>query len=173
MTNEHLRPISSTRLREVYNFTGEEDYANRVTQERFEEIIGDEATTVHQIQRDFNNYGEFLFVSISRPVGEQRACVTFFGLGHHEHRERWYTDTWFWYQAHPFEPTLSQTIPKDEAKKLVDERREAIARYVTHEPPSPRARLYSILADITDDDGALAELEDLGELADWLAGDWE
>ena len=30
-----------------------------------------------------------------------------------------------------------------------------------------------MLADLTDDDGALAELQDLGDMADWLMGDSE
>jgi hypothetical protein len=31
--------------------------------------------------------------------------------------------------------------------------------------------LFELLADLTDEDGALAEMEDLDHLSDWLSGD--
>jgi len=31
--------------------------------------------------------------------------------------------------------------------------------------------LFELLADLTDEDGALAEMEDLDDLNDWLSGD--
>jgi len=36
---------------------------------------------------------------------------------------------------------------------------------------SARGRLFEMLADLTDEDGALAELEDLGDAADFLDGE--
>lgn len=155
-------------LREVFGITECEDLYNRVTDRRFEEILADERITIHEISEDYNNYGEFLFVHVSRPAGDRRISVCFYGIGFHEHRERWYTDQWFWYRANNFPERLNQTIPKDEAEEMIKKRRAEIASYVTDQPRSPRARLFEFLADITDEDGALAELEDLGDEADWL-----
>jgi hypothetical protein len=31
--------------------------------------------------------------------------------------------------------------------------------------------LFELLADLTDEDGALAKMEDLDDLSDWLSGD--
>ena len=70
------------RPHEVFDFTEQEGRSYRVTRKRFEELVGDERTTIHEISEDCNNYGEFLFVATSRASKLQRVCVTFFGLGY-------------------------------------------------------------------------------------------
>lgn len=65
---------------------------------------------------------------------------------------------------------LKQTLSTDEAKRLIEERRVEIALYAVEEPRSSHARLYGMLADLTDEDGALTELDDLGDATDWLLG---
>jgi hypothetical protein len=157
--------------RDIYGFTEKEDLWDRVSDQRFHELIDEPQTTIHQITIDSNNYGEFLFVATSRPVGDRRVCITFYGQGFHEHRERWYTNEWSWYEAHGFPETLEKSIPKDEARELIEERRREIAPYAIDQPQSGRARLFEMLADLTDEDGAYAELEDMNDLADWLGGD--
>lgn len=95
--------------------------------------------------------------------------MTFYGLGYHEYRERWITNEWFWYQANVFPKMLEQQIPKDEADQLIQQRKEGILPYVDKgTPQSPRGILFGILADLTDEDGAFAEMEDLNFLADWV-----
>jgi hypothetical protein len=173
MPRERPSPPSPQHPEDVFGFTEKEQLYDRVTNERFEELIGDERTTIHEITEDCNNYGEFLFVHTSRPVGERRASVTFYGAGFHELRERWFVDQWFFYQANNFPDRLSQTVSKEEAAQMIKRRREAIAPYVSNKPQSSRAKLFEMLAELTDDDGAIAEMEDLGEVADWLAGDLE
>lgn len=126
-------------------------------------MIRDERTDIHEITTSSNNYGEFLFVTASRPKGDKLHCVTFYGLGFHERRERWITDTWSWYDAHQTEERLAITLDQDEAEALIQARRDEIAEDMKHFP-SEQSRsgvLYEFLADLTDEDGAATELDDL------------
>jgi hypothetical protein len=165
MTHEHPhRPIQKKPY-EVYGFTEKECLYWRVSQERFDTILHDELTVIHNIQESSNNYGEFIFVTTSRQSDQRRTGMTFFGLGFHEYRERWFTNEWYWYQANIQPQMMGQQIPKDEVDELLKARLEIIEPYVDSSSQSERGRLFELLADLTDEDGALAELQDLGD--DW------
>jgi hypothetical protein len=143
-----------------------------VSDDRFQALLEDEHTLVHRIEFSANNYGEFLFLTLSlpeqtsQPVGERASAVTFWGLGYHEYRERWITTEWFWYQAFSRPELLEQTVDKATARQMLEEQREHIRSSAGYPPQSERGQLFEMLADLTDEDGALAELEDLD---DWSA----
>ena len=42
--------------------------------------------------------------------------MTFYGLGFHEHRERWITDEWFWYQANLTPELYSKQLSREEVQ---------------------------------------------------------
>lgn len=151
-----------------FGFTDREQLFDRITDGRFRAIIGDEQTAIHEVKLSTNSYGEFLFVTASRPSSQERALVTFWGLGQHEYRERWLTKEWFWHRSNPFRETFSQSVSKQEAEEIIQARREEIAPYVSQNVQSGRGRLFEMLADLTDEDGALTEIEDMGDLADLL-----
>lgn len=153
---------------EVFGFTEREALNWRVSQERFQELFQDERTQVHEIHTSHNNYGEFLFLTASRPAEGSRICMTFYGLGYHEHRERWITEEWFWFQANSYPELLNRQIAKEEAQERLQKRLEEIQPYVGSEDQSEHGRLFELLADLTDEDGALAEMEDLESLESWL-----
>jgi len=153
---------------EVYGFTKKECLYWRVNQERFEAILEDNQTMIHQIQESSNNYGDFLFVTTSREGKTGRVSMTFFGLGYHEYRERWFTDEWYWYQSN-FQPNLLQErMSKEEAQELIKQRLNDIRPEITETNQSERGRLFELLADLTDEDGAWAEMQDMGNLSDYL-----
>jgi hypothetical protein len=52
-----------------------------------------EPTTIHAAELSSNSYGEFLLVTVSRPGEEKPTYLTLYGLGYHEYRERWSTET--------------------------------------------------------------------------------
>lgn len=89
-------------------------------------------------------------------------------MGYHESRERWITKHWNWYRANSFPDTLKQQINLEEAQELLEQRRTEIAPYLSEDTQTSRGRLFEILADLTDEDGAYTELEDLGDAANWL-----
>ncbi|MBN1536180.1 MAG: hypothetical protein JW908_05565 [Anaerolineales bacterium] len=153
---------------EVFGLTEKEFLFNRVTQKRFSELMEDKNTIVHSIQESSNNYGEFLFVTTSRPGQKGRICITFFGLGYHEYRERWISNEWFWYQSSPTPQNMSNKMDKNEAKEIISTRQDFISPNLSQKTQSLRGHLFETLADMTDEDGALVEMEELDSLDRWL-----
>jgi len=94
--------------------------------------------------------------------------MTFYGLGYHEYRERWFTNEWYWHQSNPLPSLVKYRIPKDEANEIIQQRVESITPYLEEGKQTRRGWLFEMLAEMTDEDGALADLQDLGDLADWL-----
>ena len=98
--------------------------------------------------------------------------MSFYGAGFHEYRERWLTE-WFWYQTHATPVIRGRVIPKQEAEEILRQRQEAISPYIDQDTQSERGKLFEELADLTDDDAAYVELEDLGDdldaLVNWLS----
>ena len=176
MPPEILTSSAPQRPDEVFGFTKQERLSWRVNDERFRAIIDDNQTTVHTIRESSNNYGEFLFVTVSRMARQGRICMSFYGAGFHEYRERWLTE-WFWYQTHATPVIRGRVIPKQEAGEILRQRREAISPYIGQDTQSERGKLFEELADLTDDDAAYVELKDLGDdlgaLVNWLNNDPE
>lgn len=168
MTHEQIPFTAPRKPYEVFGFTEQEHLFWWVSQERFEELISDDQTIIHEIKDSTNSFGEFLFVTTSRPGDQGRISMTFYGLGFHEYRERWITDEWFWYQANPFPEMLRNKVEKAEARELLEERTRTIEPDIRVDSQTERGVLFEMLAELTDEDGALAEMEDLEHLADWL-----
>jgi hypothetical protein len=93
--------------------------------------------------------------------------MTFYGLGFHEARERWITKEWFWYQASPYPELLRQRLDKTDAEEMIRQRLESISPFCNQNTQTRRGNLFELLADLTDEDGALAEMEDLESLDIW------
>lgn len=156
---------------EIFGFSEEEVLYWCINNEHFQDLISDKSTTIHNIRESSNTFGEFLFVTVSRVGDRGRIGMTFYGLGYHEYRERWFTNEWFWYQANLFPEQLQKQLTLEEAEELLDQRRESIDPYVEEKTQTQRGRLFEMLADLTDEDGAYAEMQDFDDLADWLGND--
>ena len=172
MTHEKLQP-APRRPYEVFGLTEKEALSWRVDQERFLEIFNDDQTIIHELNPSSNNFGEFLFITTSRPGDHGRVCMTFFGMGYHEYRERWITEEWFWYQANSYPDLLRKKLEKEDAQELLKQRWEDIQPDLRKDSQTERGKLFEMLADLTDEDGALAEIQDIEHLADWLINDSE
>jgi len=164
MTPERNRPPTQKPY-EVFGFTEKERLCGRVNQDRFEAILNDKRTRIHEIKSSTNSFGDFLFITVSRAGAQGWISMTLYGLGLHEYRERWFTHEWFWYQANSHPTLMRQTIPKDEALELISQRRENIQPNVRLDMQTDRGRLFETLANLTDDDGALAEFQDFEQIA--------
>src|SRR4030065_2140972 len=64
---------------------------------------------------------------------------------------------------------VNRKIPIEEAEEILEKRTEEIKPYVGLDKQTERGRIFEILADPIDDDGALAEMEDLDSLNLWLS----
>jgi len=168
MRQERRKDFKPRKPEEIFGMNQQEVLYGRINNERLIEILTDNQTIIHTIQESSNNYGEFQFVTTSRPGGQGRVAMTFFGLGYHEHRERWLTNEWFWYQANVYPEIMRDQIDKEDAKEMIQQRLESILPYSQEDTQSEHGKLFEILADLTDDDGALVEMEDLESLDIWL-----
>jgi len=158
---DHRKPYQE------FGLTEQEQMNWRVSKGRFDEILKDDKTVIHKIEESINDFGEFLFVTTSRPANQGRIGMTFYGLGYHESRERWITDEWFWYQVNPNRSVLMTHLEKTQAEEMIKQRLETISPLAKQETQTGRGRLFEILADLTDEDGAQAEIEDLESLNIW------
>lgn len=162
----HEKPSPYHKPTEVFGLTDHEKLWDRLSDQRFQVLLNDPQTDVREVRVDTNSYGEFLFVQMSRIVDGQRYGLTCFSLGFHEYREQWITQHWHWYESHPTLVTKKPILPKTEALQLIQNRRDEIAPHVTNTQPSKAALLFGLLADLTDEDAALTELDDLGDFFD-------
>ncbi len=146
--------------------TDDEHFARQLTHARFAALFHHPATRLLGIEVSTNLYGEWLFVTLllDADTDTNTHPLTFWGLGYHSSRERWLTGEWHWHQA--FSPALAAETPdKAHAWREVGERlAHCQAEAVAAPAPGRRASLYALLADLTDEDGALSELEDLDAL---------
>jgi hypothetical protein len=168
MSPERLSQPAPKRPFEIYGFNERERLNWRVSNERLEEIINDDRTMIHNIQLSTNSFGEFLFITTSRPSDRERIAMTFSSLGYHEQRERWLTKEWFWYQSETYPKMIEQKVEKEKAKEQIRQRLESLLPYFDQPTQTRRGEIFELLADLTDEDGALAEMEDLESLADWI-----
>lgn len=144
-----------------FTFTEREKLYDRVSHDRFMALVMQPDVDIHEIQESTNSFGEYLFVTVSCRTEQPKKVYTFWGLGYHEHRERWIADRWQWYESQRKQETLPVLV-KEDAYRQIKEREAFIKANATPSKPSPRARLYELLADLTDEDGALSEMDDLG-----------
>ncbi len=161
MTHEQLPQPAQPKPAEQFGFSENEQLFLRINQERFEEILLDEQTQIHTALESSNHFGDFLFVTVSRPGAQGRIGMTFYGLGYHEYRERWIKNEWFWYPTDLEPKKLEQVLPKAEFADLLQNRLDSLQAYMQVATQSQAGALFEILADLTDEDGAVAELEDL------------
>ncbi len=146
-------------LTEGFGLTERERLFTRVSHDRFFTFLTALDTSIHDAQLSTNNYGEFLFVTMSRLGTEEREHYTFFGLGYHEPRDRWITDEWFWYQARPHS-RQQEELEREAVLRLVKERQADISTDVALHKRSQRGVIFEELADLSDDDSVIADFED-------------
>ncbi|HEY9078059.1 MAG TPA: DUF2958 domain-containing protein [Anaerolineaceae bacterium] len=168
MSHEVLQPPAPKRPEEQFGFNENERLFWRVSDQRFHSILSDEKTIIHKVHESSNMFGEFLFVTTSRPGEQERIAMTFYGLGYHDERERWITQEWFWYQTDSTSKMLEDQMNKEEATEILKKRSERIQTYTQEDTQTQRGKIFEILADLTDDDGAMAEMEDLESLDAWI-----
>jgi hypothetical protein len=64
---------------------------------------------------------------------------------------------------------MSKKLDKNEAKEIISKRQDFISPNISENTQSSRGHLFETLADMTDEDGAMVEMEELESLDKWLA----
>lgn len=160
-------PERETR-REAEWLTDAEQLDERLNHSRLVGVLQRRDVIVHTVKDDHNAFGEFLFVTVSRKTTHPKA-ITFYGLGYHEYRERWLVNDWRFYESVLLNPTGLEVLSKAEALKIIAEREAEVRREAKPELRSGQALLYELLAELGDEDSALADMEDM----DWPSLDGE
>ena len=161
MTPERYR---GKRPYEVFDINEDELTRWRISGEKLTKILANTNTTINSLEISENTYGEFLFLTASRGRGDHRICMSFYGLGYHQFRERWLHDEWFWRQTpNDFVPAHI-SIAKDEATTQITERLADISPHLEKDTQTEIGKTFEALADLADEDAALAEMQDLGLL---------
>lgn len=126
------------------------------------QILG--KSIIHSAIVDTNNYGEYLFITISI----DKHAFTFYGLGFHEHREQWEVNHWNFYKGNYFSAYADLRISEIEASIAIETRKKEIRPYIADSTPSLRGEMFTLLEEIADSDFALLEIDDfmndLGEM---------
>lgn len=132
------------------------------------QLASDSSSSLYRAHVDTNSYGEFFFATISRPNEEKgQDFYTFYGLGFHEQRDRYYVDEWYFYTGSI--TSNEEVMSFDNFASLVQQRLDKISPEYRRHKQSARGRLFEEIADLTDDDGAIADMEDFPD----FFGDYE
>ena len=67
---------------EPFAFTDHEKLWDKISNSRFRALLDDTQTMIHKAEVGANSYGEFLFVTVSRPEEGRRHVLTFYGYGY-------------------------------------------------------------------------------------------
>jgi hypothetical protein len=173
MPEHEPRPTRSV-FAETFGLAENEILFNRFGDARLQTLLDSSEVTVHSADVDRNSYGEFLFLTLSKAHLGKRLCLTCYGLGYHEPREMWLQGVWSFYQSDDFSSRQVASLSKTEVQQVLARRRADVERWAQAAPaPSQRALLFGILAELTDEDGALSELEELDEFTEWLGDEPE
>lgn len=144
-----------------FEFSENEKLFEQISHRRFLRLISTSEVMINVIQESANAFGEFLFVTLTRPKQAEVKPLTFYGLGYHEQRERWIYEYWRWYES--YLDTQGRVVPKRQAIEQIKAREQWVKGMAASGPkPSRRAQMYEMLAELTDEDGALSDLEDFG-----------
>lgn len=149
----------------AFGFTYTENLFNTISDERFLDLLRAADTVVHSAEVSSNAHGEFLFVTASRANGDRREVVGFWGQGFHDRRDRYLLDEWRWYVS-THRLGADEAVEKEELLKLIAERRQELEIDAKGYRQSARGEFYEQLADLTDEDGAATEMDDLGDMFD-------
>ena len=156
MTKERLSPMPENRL-ERFGFNEAEILSITIMGKRFFPLLKAPQTIIHEITESGNAYGDFLFVTASR----KSLAITFYGLGFHEYRDRWFTNEWRWYETPFSSKSCQDEVDKEEALQQILDRRDEILQYDENETQSEEGYLFEMLVELTDDDGAISSFDDM------------
>jgi len=159
MSRERPTPRALSSPHEVFGFTEQEHLHQWVNYGRFQGILNDDQTTIHTIEESSYGLGEFLHVALSRVTAERRICLTFYGLGFHEYRERWFTDEWFWYETQLLPENIEQTLSQEKVEAMIQQRLESISPFVEMDTQTKAGRMFEMVANRMNEEDAREELE--------------
>ena len=125
---------------------------------KFINILQD--SQIKRVSIGYNNYGEFMFINFSFKDHYYQA----YSLGLHEYRNKIIKNYWYiWELGCNEEIGKKPNIPYKEVLEKIEKRKKEIEKIKPIENDMA-TMLYNIVADLTDEDSALVELENINLL---------
>lgn len=152
-TPERFRP---KRPYEKFGLPDAEATRFMLTDDRPKKILANPNSTPHNLKLSANSFGQFLFLTASRGIGQERTYMTFYGLGYHKYRERWISEEWFWCQSNESAVDFFTPISGEEVIEQLEQRLTEIFPNLDKDTQTERGRRIEHLTDLFDDDAALA-----------------
>jgi len=137
---------------------------DRVSEETLRKLIR-RAKRIYYLKESSNLYGEFLFIGLLFDYKGEEIAITFYGLGYHEGRDRYFIDEWhFYWDANfdVFKDKYTESYSVEEVLEKIRERKEEIIEEAKEHKQSREGRIFEEIADLSDDDAALIFMEDYG-----------
>lgn len=156
----------------IFGLADEEVRNGVVSDEWFLELIQADETALNRVAIAENDYGEFLFVTASRPNADKREVIVFWGLGLHRLHSKYVLDTWRWYYPQDemqLEPTSQ--FQKDMLLDIVRARRTLLEELANSHVQSDRGMIYQKLADLAGEEIAARQMEGLDDVLRDLLGE--
>jgi len=126
---------------------------NRISHNKMLKILKD--AQIKKIDIDYNAYGEFLFIVFLL----ENKLFQAFSLGLHEYRGKIIKDYWeVWWDINDEIYKTFPDIPYNEVLEEINYRQKEIEKLKPYEDDT--TAMYNMIADLCDEDAALAELED-------------
>jgi len=136
-----------------------DNFFGSVSHKEFMELL--DKGIVYEYKVSYNSYGEFMFVSIYFP--EIDKGIVFYGLGYHEYRDRYVLNKWEYHHDDFFElDRLISAPPKRLVKEAIEDRLAEISALAKQHKQSKSGKVYDMIAELMDDDAAIAFMEDFG-----------
>ena len=147
----------SYNLYDDLGFTDKEQLYNRVSHARVLEYLN--KYPIVSNHRDHNSYGEFRFITVMLPRKRNggsayREAVTFYGNGYHEYRDT-SPATWSFNVGNGCLYHDAQPLNRRQAIKEINDEHAAMSFDDT-----PKDNTFTFIADLTDDDAALAYINE-------------
>jgi len=137
--------------------TENESLFSRISDDRLKEIVRE--NTVVSCKVDSNSYGRFLFVKVKVEKDGEIGLITFYGLGWHEYRDKYFVDVWHHYTDYNIYDDMDlEPISTERVLEKVEKRRTEIEERAKGHNQSKDGKLFSQVADLGDDDGAYSML---------------
>lgn len=146
-----------------FGITEDEHMWKRISYNRLLEIIKQDDVHVVGMGRDTNSYGEWNFIELEKDGPGPR--IEFYGHGWHEHKEKFLVNNWSYYRVGSYNQPEEHLDKKYVLQELQKEHKMYTERAKTASGRrSEKAKIFSLLAETSDEDGALTMMEDMGLL---------
>lgn len=146
-----------------FGLTEREKLWDKVSHKRFVEILNQDDIEVTGINEDYNDYGEFMFVSLTNFSSIRYGApetIVFYGLGYHENADKYLVDTWEFYDSSS--DKNPRKMNKSSAISKINSRKREIEQEAKDYKQGERGQMFDLLSEMSDDDGATTFMDDLG-----------